>query len=191
MSKTEKRNEILQAALELIAEFGFHGAPMAMIAERAGVGAGTIYRHFESKDVLIQELFRDLEARILDHIQAGYDEGLPVREKFLHLCTALLRYFFSFPLEFRYLEQFHNSPYGRDYRRDKLFGDSSNRHPFKELLEQGVALQIIKDLPLVALFALWIGPLTSLARDNIFGFVQVDDMLSRQVAEACWDAVRR
>ncbi|MBF0475940.1 MAG: TetR/AcrR family transcriptional regulator [Deltaproteobacteria bacterium] len=191
MSKTEKRNEILQSALELIAEFGFHGAPMAMIAERAGVGAGTIYRYFESKDVLIQELFRDLEARATAHVQVGYDEELPVKERFLHLCTALLRYFLSFPLEFRYLEQYHNSPYGTDYRRDKLYGDSNNRHPFKELIEQGVALQIIKDLPLVALFALWIGPLTSLARDNILGFVQVDDKLSRQVAEACWDAVKR
>ena len=41
MSKPDKRDEVVRAALELIAELGFHGAPMAMIAERAGVGAGT------------------------------------------------------------------------------------------------------------------------------------------------------
>ena len=57
MAKTDKREDILRAALELIAEHGFHGAPMAMIAERAGVGAGTIYRYFENKDVLIAELY--------------------------------------------------------------------------------------------------------------------------------------
>ncbi|MFZ2950245.1 MAG: helix-turn-helix domain-containing protein, partial [Desulfuromonadaceae bacterium] len=61
MSKLEKRDEIVRAALELIAENGFHGAPMAMIAEKAGVGAGTIYRYFENKDVLINELYRGLE----------------------------------------------------------------------------------------------------------------------------------
>ncbi|HQM90514.1 MAG TPA: helix-turn-helix domain-containing protein, partial [Syntrophales bacterium] len=53
MKNSDKRDEILRAALELIAEHGFHGAPMAMVAERAGVGAGTIYRYFEGKDALI------------------------------------------------------------------------------------------------------------------------------------------
>jgi AcrR family transcriptional regulator len=43
MAKSERRYEIIGAALELIAEHGFHGAPMAMIAERARVAAGTIY----------------------------------------------------------------------------------------------------------------------------------------------------
>ena len=63
MKNTDKREEIMQAALELIAEHGFHGAPMAMIADKAGVGAGTIYRYFESKDVLITELYRELEEK--------------------------------------------------------------------------------------------------------------------------------
>jgi AcrR family transcriptional regulator len=46
MTKPDKRDEIIRAALELIAEQGFHGAPMAMIAVHDGVGAGTIYRYF-------------------------------------------------------------------------------------------------------------------------------------------------
>ena len=58
MSSNDKREEIVRAALELIAENGFHGAPMAMIAERARVGAGTIYRYFENKDLLIAGLYR-------------------------------------------------------------------------------------------------------------------------------------
>jgi len=53
MTKPDKRDDIVRAALELIAENGFHGAPMAMIADKAGVGAGTIYRYFENKEVLI------------------------------------------------------------------------------------------------------------------------------------------
>ncbi len=35
-AQCDKRLAILQAALELIAEQGFHGAPMAMVADRAG-----------------------------------------------------------------------------------------------------------------------------------------------------------
>ncbi|HLA27163.1 MAG TPA: helix-turn-helix domain-containing protein [Syntrophales bacterium] len=52
MKDLDKRGEIIQAALELIAEQGFHGAPMALIADKAGVGAGTIYRGLAIAEVL-------------------------------------------------------------------------------------------------------------------------------------------
>src|SRR5574342_755168 len=93
MQNDDKRAAIIQAALELIAEFGFHGAPMAMIAERAGVGAGTIYRYFENKDVLINELYQEIEEKVERFILEDYRTEAPFLARFLHLGTALLRYF--------------------------------------------------------------------------------------------------
>jgi AcrR family transcriptional regulator len=192
MSKPDKRDEIVRAALELIAENGFHGAPMAMIAERAGVGAGTIYRYFENKEVLINELYASIEISIKEALQDGYSVERPFRERFLHLGTELLHQFISNPLVFKYLEQFHNSPYGVAFRRDKILGNSiSGSDVFKELFEQGIAQQILKDLPLVILFALFFGPVLAVARDHILGFVELDEALMHQTIEACWDAVRR
>lgn len=191
MAKQDKRDEIVRAALELIAELGFHGAPMALIAERAGVGAGTIYRYFENKDVLISELYRELEERIFPLLMEGYVTEKPIRERFLHLGTRLLRYFIENPLDFRYLEQFHNSPYGVEHRRDKLLGENEGCDVFRELFEEGVAQQVMKDFPLVILFALAFGPLLSVARDHVLGFVALDDPLIARIIEACWDGVRR
>lgn len=191
MSKPDKRDEIVKAALELIAEHGFHGAPMAMIAERAGVGAGTIYRYFENKDVMIAELFRELEERSQPFIKGGYDEGKPIRERFLHLCTALLRYFIENPLDFRFLEQFFNSPYGVEHRRDKLLGTREGCDVYKELFEDGITQQVMKELPLVILFDLAFGPIFGVARDHILGFITLDSALVERSVEACWDSVRR
>jgi AcrR family transcriptional regulator len=192
MSKPDKRDEIVSAALELIAENGFHGAPMAMIAERANVGAGTIYRYFENKDVLITELYRNIEKSIKAALQEGYSVEKPFRERFLHLGTELLHHFISNPLVFRYLEQFHNSPYGVAVRRNKILGNSaSGCDVFRDLFEQGITQQILKDLPLVILFALFFGPVLSVARDHILGFVELDETLIHQTIEACWDAVKR
>lgn len=191
MSKQDKRDEIVRAALELIAEHGFHGAPMALIADRAGVGAGTIYRYFENKDVLINELYRDLEERIYPTILIGYTLEKPIRERFIHLGSALLRYFIDNPLDFRYLEQFHNSPFGVEHRRDKILGKKEECDLFLELFEEGAARQVMKDLPLVILFALSFGPLLAVARDHILGFIVLDDLLIAQTVEACWDAIKR
>jgi AcrR family transcriptional regulator len=191
MKKPDKREEIFRAALELIAEHGFHGAPMAMIADQAGVAAGTIYRYFENKDVMITELYQDLEGRIYSVIMEEYASEKPIRERFLHLGKALLRYFIENPLEFRYVEQFHNSPYGVAVRRDRILGIKDNRNIYRELFEEGVTMQVMKDLPLVLLFALAFGSLQAVARDHILGFITLDDTLIARTVEACWDGVRR
>lgn len=191
MSKPDKREEIARAALELIAENGFHGAPMAMIAERAGVGAGTIYRYFENKDVMIADLFQELEERSYPVIKNGYAADKPVRERFIQLCTALMNYFIDNPLDFRFIEQFFNSPYGVEHRRDKLMGKTVGCNVFKELFEEGIALQVMKDLPIVILFDLAFGPILAVARDHILGFIVLDKVLITCTVEACWDAVRR
>ena len=190
MSKQDKREEIVRAAKELIAEHGFHGAPMAMIADHAKVGAGTIYRYFENKDVLITELYRDLEDNMFPVIREGYEPDKPLRERFIHLGAALLRYFIENPLDFRYLEQFHNSPYGVAHRRDKLLGEKEGCNEFRDLFEEGVSRQIIKEFPLVILFAISFGPLVLVARDHILGFVTLDDLLISSIIEACWDGIK-
>ena len=192
MSKPDKRDEIVCAALELIAEHGFHGAPMAMIAERAGVGAGTIYRYFENKDVLINDLYGEIEDKMHQFILEGYTTETSFRARFLHIGTALLRYFIEHPLVFRYVEQFHNSPYGVAVRRDKLLGNRDGGcNAFKELFEQGMTQQVLKDFPLVILFDLAFTPLLGVVRDQILGFVQLDDSMINRTIEACWDAVKR
>lgn len=188
MSMTDKRDEIVRAALELIAEHGFHGAPMAMIAKRAGVGAGTIYRYFESKDVLIREIYACLEGQVWTAIKEHYPEG--IRERFLHICKYLIRYFLASPLEFRFIEQFHNSPYGVDCRREKFFG-RKNKDLVTELFEEGQKQQIIKDLPLPILSALTFGPLVDVCRDHILQFIELDDPLIDRITAASWDAIRR
>ena len=191
MKSSDKRADVMQAALELMAEKGFHGAPMARIANKAGVGAGTIYRYFESKDVLITELHRELEKKIMAVIQEGFPFGRPIRERFLYLLSELLRYLIAHPLHFRYMEQYFNSPYGISLHRDRLLGRSGNQDILMDIFEEGIAQQILKDLPVVVLFALAFGPLIPLVRDNTQGFVILDDTLIRKTTEACWDAIKR
>jgi AcrR family transcriptional regulator len=191
MAKDDKREAILQATLELVAEHGFHGAPCSMIAERAEVAAGTIYRYFENKEVLINELYLGLEANINAALQEGYAPESPIRERFLHLVTGLLKFFISSPLEFRYIEQFHNSPFGVAFRRDRILGNTNGCDMYMTLFNQGVEQQVIKDLPLVLLFDLAFGPTVSVARNHILGFITLDDNLIEQVASACWDALKR
>src|SRR4030042_659105 len=191
MSRSDKRSEIVRAGLELIVEHAFQGATMAMIAARAGVAAGTSYLYFESKDVLIKELYREIEERIRAFLQEGYLTEMPLREQFLHLGTKLLQYFIDNHLDFRYVEQFHNSPYGVACRKDGILGKPENTDIFINFFVQGKDQQVIRNLPLVVLFALAFGPLLLVARDHILGFIMLDDSLIEQIVTACWDSLKR
>lgn len=188
---SDKRLDIMQSALELIAEKGFHGAPMAEIAEKAGVAAGTIYRYFESKDVLITDLHRELKDKIIAVLQEGYPSGSPLRERFLYLLKELIRYYIVNPLHFRYMEQYFNSPYGISMHRDRLMGKPGNQDIFTDLFDQGIEQQVFKALPKALLFSLAFGPLISLIRDHILGFIVLDEALIEKASEACWDAIKK
>jgi len=190
MIKPEKRDEIIGAAMTLIAEHGFHGAPMALVAERAGVAAGTIYRYFGSKDDLIRETHACLERQILAVLTEDYPVERPVRERFLHIGRKLVAYFIALPMEFRFMEQFFNSPYGAAHRREKLFGNKEKSIIFK-LFDEAREQRIVKDLPLPILCALTFGPLVDVCRDHSLEFVVLDESLIEQTVAACWDGVKR
>mgnify|MGYP001205281990 CR=1 FL=1 len=188
---SDKRSDVMQAALELIAERGFHGAPMAEIAEKAGVAAGTIYRYFENKEALITELHRELEEEIGAVLRKDYPIERPLRERFLYLIRGLLRYLIRHPLQFRYMEQYFNSPYGISLHRDRLLAKPGNQDMVMEIFDEGCEQQVIKALPKAVLFSLAFGPLIALVRDHVSGFINLDAPLIDQIAEACWDAIKR
>lgn len=52
------RQRLIRAALELFTTRGYHDTTTAQIAKKAGVAEGTIYRHFASKQQLVNELYR-------------------------------------------------------------------------------------------------------------------------------------
>jgi AcrR family transcriptional regulator len=186
--KTDKRQAILAAALELCAEHGFHGAPISLIAARANVGVGTIYRYFKDKDELLLQLFRALFTRVRAELYAGYPQQDPVRGRFVFLFTRLLRFFIENPIEFRYLEQFHYSPYGLAFQEEKARMEEDN---IQALLIEGRERQIIKDAPLPLLEAIAFGPIVALAKEQISGRLQVEDDMIRCTVEACWDGLKR
>jgi len=71
------RERLLATARELIEEGGYGSASVAAIADRGGVAAGTLYRHFVSKEELFLEVFRDVCAGEERAMRAAADAAGP------------------------------------------------------------------------------------------------------------------
>ncbi len=73
----KSRARIREAARSLFRERGFDGATLRAIAERAGMGASSIYRHVQSKEELLIEELSDMQEEAWVRFRAADDRSRP------------------------------------------------------------------------------------------------------------------
>ena len=74
----QKREVILNAALEEFSARGFAATRLEDVAKRAGVAKGTIYLYFADKETLFQELVRSMLSPLLGHLERFASADLPL-----------------------------------------------------------------------------------------------------------------
>lgn len=185
-SKDDKRRALLRAALELFAEQGFNNSPTALIAKRAGVASGTLFCHFKNKEELIHEVFREVMAKIEHRVLDPLSADTALRERILRILANILRYFLEHPEVFKFIEQYHFSPFS-----DRESEGSEGKHEIQKLLLQAREQRLIKDAPMLVLESLVFGPITSLAKEHANRGTPIDEETCRLTVAACWDAIRR
>src|SRR5437879_3251990 len=79
------RERILQAATEVFARRGFHGARVADIAELAGIAYGLVYHHFRNKDDILAAIFAERWGEYVRYIDGMAGSAEPFREQVTHL----------------------------------------------------------------------------------------------------------
>jgi AcrR family transcriptional regulator len=88
--RLETRDRIYEAGLAEFRRVGVGSAQIDAITRRAGVARGTFYVHFSSKDDLLGELQRRIEARVLERLAARDLADASLREVLGRVCAAIL-----------------------------------------------------------------------------------------------------
>ena len=91
-ARQETRRLILEAAYRLFEARGYEKTTMRTLAAEAGVGLGTIFQHFPSKDYLLVEAFETDVAEVVEEAVATMPLE-DIRARLLHLAGALYRYY--------------------------------------------------------------------------------------------------
>ena len=91
MSKN-KEDDIYEAAMHLFAKRGYDGTTIPMIAERANVGVGTIYRYFSNKEYLVNDLFIKCITRMTNAVMEGYPSNVSIQEQYSHIYNSLFQF---------------------------------------------------------------------------------------------------
>lgn len=97
LPRSEREQQMLDAAIVIFSRRGYHKASMDEIAERAGISKPMLYMYLGSKADLFRACMRRESARFLGAIAAVVDVDLPVEEQVFRGVNA----FFSFVAEYR------------------------------------------------------------------------------------------
>jgi AcrR family transcriptional regulator len=183
-----RKDQILDAALTLFAERGFHGAAIPEIAERAGIAPASLYRHVESKEQLVNEVYRRAKALLATALFAAVPASstMELREQFHLLWWALVGFARREPRAFAFLELHHHGDYlDAESRAVEL----RVLAPIAQVVERGRAAGVLKSLPAPALIVTVWGAFVGMVRAARAGYFTLDDDICRAVEQTSWDAI--
>ncbi|SFB24320.1 transcriptional regulator, TetR family [Lentibacillus halodurans] len=86
-----KYNQIIEAAVQVIAENGYHASQVARIAQKAGVADGTIYLYFKNKEDILISVFEEKMGQFIEKIAHGISDKNNADEKLFTLIDMHFR----------------------------------------------------------------------------------------------------
>src|ERR1043166_3630885 len=90
--RPDRRDSIMDAALDCFVERGFHGTAIPQIAEKADIAAGTIYHYFENKEALVNALYRRCKSTIVQRVYAAFPQSETTRKQFEVMWHTMVDY---------------------------------------------------------------------------------------------------
>ena len=191
---TKRKAAILREATRLFAEKGYDATPVAEIARAAGVSEGAIFRHFETKEDLLYQLFKGIRENFFSELEKKF--RFSTQENGLEMALRLVRLYCHFyetmEIEFDLIHK--NNPYRMPHVGDPCRVEIKKIYDkMIELLRIAVTLGTkdgsMRAVPVEKFTLLIVGLLTGTVRMRLFETLHLKD-LEDEVVEFCMAALQ-
>jgi AcrR family transcriptional regulator len=180
-----RRRQLLDVALDVFAERGYHEASMDDVAEAAGVTKPVLYQHFGSKRDLYLELLRDVGTQLMDAVVEATAAADGPRQQVHAGFVAYFEFVSKHVSAFRLL-------FGSGRQADEEF--LAVTHRVEERMAEAVAALITVDIDDVHRQLLAngvVGLAEATSRHWVTHLLDIDpDELANWVAELAWAGLR-
>ncbi len=187
MHTKSKKERIMYATLKLITEHGFHATPVSMIAGEAGVGAGTIYRYFENKEAIINELYDVILKELHEATLANIPEIISVRDEFFLKWRNILNYFIEREYEGKFVSQYVASPF---ISRTVMAETERRNVHLRQLIDRGIKQKEIREIDYNTIAVYMWGTIKQLHYLHINKAIEITDELINDIYTVFWEGIR-
>jgi len=142
----ERQSAILEAATRVFAEEGFAEADTQKVADLVGVGKGTVYRYFPSKEVLFLSAVDFAMRQLTESVNRAATNAHEPLERISAGIRAYLSFFRDHPEVVELL--IHERAHFRDRRTPTYFVHrEANMAPWRALIEQLIDEGVLRPVP--------------------------------------------
>ncbi len=186
-SSSDKRERILQAALKVFSHKSFHQVKVEEIASQAGVGKGTVYEYFSSKEELLQNALKVSSERHMDIFDRCLESPRPFWERVKMIIELHINFLKDHEEMARFVMESHSRPLG-ELKGWMLKKRSQRLEKVKAILQRGIDEGEIRDLEVETASRLFLG----LTFSVFAGFMFFDKMLPQEeMVDTILDILRR
>jgi AcrR family transcriptional regulator len=185
--KTEKKEKIFKAALNMIKKTGVHSLAMGQLSKDSGIAAGTFYHYFSSKDVMLQETFLYCHKRSAAIGAKSLKSEEPYKNKFILLVSGWYEHFTKFPTELHFMQEseagYSVSP--NTIRESRIFYNE-----VFHFFNQGIEKKSIRELDPKLMLSLIYQSLFSVIKYELIFESKLSHEDLEQVFEYCWHGLK-
>lgn len=116
----EKEKNIMDSALKLFVEKGFHGTTTAEIAKTAGVATGTLFHYFKTKEQLINQLYLYTKESMFSESKVHFRADKPLKDNLKDLWFRFINFSINEPYKIQFIFTFHTSPFITSLTKEQL-----------------------------------------------------------------------
>ena len=184
----DKIELIYTTTLALVKENGLAGFTMPLLAKRSGLGTGTLYVYFKSKEELVNSLFKYLKRVNTERIYQQHQPDHSFKPSFLSLVQGYVKNRVHHIDEHFFIEQCTASRY---LDREALDLDQAAYAGIYALLDRGKQELLVKELPNETLTAFIVGGANELVNQHLKTRKHLSPVLLRNCYELCWDCIKQ
>ena len=148
---SDKRTQIIDAAVQLFHRDGFWNTSTASVAKEAGIAAGTLFNYFPTKSDLIDQVYIALKQDLATDLAADFPNQAGIQDQMRELWSRFFRWHLERPIEYALMKQLRIS----ELVSSDVVAQQNECFAFAlELLRRGIDEGDLADLPLeyVAVF---------------------------------------
>lgn len=158
---------------------------MSQVAKAADVGMGTIYNYFPNKEILINEIYKDIKGQE-EALFLEVNKNQPIKTQFENYLTVLIEFFMHHPSYFNFLQQLEASPILTEESRDK------GKKPVEivtVLVKSGQKDRIIKNIDTEEIVVFIGGAISSYLKRNLNATIKRRTSLVSHI-RMLWDGLK-
>jgi AcrR family transcriptional regulator len=140
----EKEKQLIEASIDLFAKEGFWNTPTSRIAKHAGVATGTLFNYFESKNVLIDAVYKQLKQEWMGHMTASYPQDGTLKQRVEHIWFRFIDWGVRFPVRYSLMSQLKLSNLVSQEVQESQEAELAFAY---DMIVQGVADGLLVDAP--------------------------------------------